>query len=263
MDSVFITKITYSIMFHDKIEVHPFTSKLTKTIMTKITPAIDPLLRSKEPDKNFIFSPLYLNNKPLFGFKKIKLRPEAPYHFEFVYIGNFPEELIGSWSLNILNTRVEVTTLYVKSYMFDKIGLARSDYYFVEFRTPTLLQIPSKDKNRSIYYLFPEPFLIYFSLSRHWNKYAPKHLKVPIFQNPLEVWSDFFITDILLEPVDVVYSGKPFRAFIGKAVFRVGDGLNESVRKLFSYANFVGIGKSRTIGFGRVDIKPWQKSKLK
>ena len=175
---------------------------------------------------------------------------------------DFPEELVGSWNIKILNTEADITTIYVKSFTFDKIGLTPSDFYLANFKTPTLLQIPSGRRDKKIYYLFPEPFLVYFTLVRHWNKYAPNRLKIPFFQNPLEVWSKLFVTDFRLKPVDVIYSEKPFRAFMGKVVFKVEDDLKDIVRKLFSYANFVGIGKSRTIGFGMVDIKPWHKSKL-
>jgi len=260
--NVFITKIVYSVRFRDRIEVPPFTSKVTKAIMIKINPNFEPILKKGEPDKNLIFSLLYLNDKPLFGLKKLKLKKEAPYQFEFVYIGDFPEELVGSWNIKILNTEADITTIYVKSFTFDKIGLTPSDFYLANFKTPTLLQIPSGRRDKKIYYLFPEPFLVYFTLVRHWNKYAPNRLKIPFFQNPLEVWSKLFVTDFRLKPVDVIYSEKPFRAFMGKVVFKVEDDLKDIVRKLFSYANFVGIGKSRTIGFGMVDIKPWHKSKL-
>ena len=111
------------------------------------------------------------------------------------------------------------------------------------------------------YILFPHPFLIFWSLGTHWNTYAPPSLRIrDIWKLSYYAIHALMEVDYDLKPITAVYNGKKGpRAFAGWVIYKfrgVSKRLNQKLLRLLDYANYVGVGKSRSIGFGMTKIKP-------
>lgn len=65
--------------------------------------------------------------------------------------------------------------------------------------------------------------------------------------------------DYSLKPVTVIYDERRRpRGFIGWVIYehrRISPKLSRHLSRLLDYANYVGVGRFRSIGFGVVDVK--------
>jgi len=216
------------------------------------------------------------NGKPIFKFKKtqdfIELKAGKPYEFhvsviEKEFSKSLTYSLIENYNqtpIDILNAKAEITYMNINLKQMEELRLSNSDAYHVEFKTPTILQMPKSLRWRfkgPRYVLFPHPYLMIWSLATHWNTYAPPSLRIH------DVWKlAYYATHALMEvdynikPVTAIYTkGKGPRGFIGWVLYKfrgVSKRLNEQILRLLDYANYMGIGKSRSIGFGMVEAKP-------
>ena len=154
----------------------------------------------------------------------------------------------------------------VKAKSFNEIGLKEADAYKITFKTPTLLQAPKiiKTDQTVRHVLFPSPKLITWSLAMHWNKYAPEHLKIPDIAK-LATYSDYCLVEVdyRLKPTTAIYDErKRPRGFIGWTLYKWKPKgkkqYEQTLLKLLDYANYIGIGRSRSIGFGVVSIRETQ-----
>jgi len=259
-----ITKIFYKVVFSSDVIVPPFTSKVSKTLLLARCPEMEREFKSREPYKKYSISVIFHGEKPIINFKgkgMLRLRAGAPYTFTVSYIGEFPHSIIGAWEADIFGTKAVVQTMHVISQYIDRLMLPKSRYYTVNFITPVLLRIPGGEK--PVYDLCPNPWLIYHSIAAHWNKYAPSQLKIPVKGSDIySIWRKLKLVHHRLKIVDVYYGDKPFRSFIGTATYEISADLLDNVRRLFAYANYVGVGKSRSIGFGQVNIVAGEKQRF-
>ena len=138
----------------------------------------------------------------------------------------------------------------------------------VNFLTPTLLSVPGRGvflRERGIkrrYKLIPD-----LPLALALLVYDLKHIGVPVDTTPMRIfrWAYKAIAelDYSIKPVTVLYTikeGKPAveRGFIGKVVYELLDP-NSKYAEVFyfllAYMEKFGLGKSRSIGFGHVNIR--------
>jgi len=274
--------LTFHFTPEQDVVVPPFTSKVSKTILIRLLGDGSLISGIREPGgllrKPLVVSPVMASGRPLFklqgqgGF--IVLRTGHRYSFEVSAVGSPASEKLLNCLLDklpcdgirLFNAEVSVLGVDVAVRDLSDLCLPEADAYRVEFKTPTILQYPRpwrwwfKDENR--YCLFPHPHLMVWSLARHWNSLAPPGLKVPDIYR-LSCYAHYALVeaDYNLRPVSVVYErdGSGPRAFMGWVLFerRLGNPkLDRHLRVLLDYANYVGVGKSRSIGFGMVEVRP-------
>jgi CRISPR-associated endoribonuclease Cas6 len=200
-------------------------------------------------------------NRPIFKRLNsgiLKLRPNTNYYFELTSLDSkLFEEVISNPYIRTKVYNTDALCELSETKVLEDPEIEDSKVYKIEFKTPTLIQPPrpnfKRKKNR--YLLFPySPYLL-ISLQRHWNKYHNK--KITISQSRALYY--FKEVDYNLRPITVIYEKVKERGFIGWALFtleaRKNSSLRENIRRLLAYANFIGIGKSRAIGFGEVIVK--------
>ena len=274
--------LTFHFTPEQDVVVPPFTSKVSKTILIQLLGDGSLISGIREPGgllrKPLVVSPVMAGGRPLFklqgqgGF--MVLRAGHRYSFAVSAIGSLASEKFLNClldglprdGLKLFNARVSILGVDVVIRDLLELCLPEADAYRMAFRTPTVLQYPRpwrwwfKDENR--YCLFPHPHLIIWSLARHWNSLVPPDMKVPDVHR-LACYASYALveTDYDVRPITVVYErdGTGPRAFVGWVLFehRVGNAkLDRRLRVLLDYANYVGVGKSRSIGFGMVEVRP-------
>jgi len=268
------------------VVVPPFTSKVSKTILIQLLGDGSLLSGLREPGgllrKPLVVSPILAGGSPLFklqgqeGF--IVLRANKRYSFTVSAIGSLASEKLLSClidelpcdGIRLFNTQVCLLGVNVVVRDLSELGLPDAPAYKITFKTPTVLQFPRPWRWRfkaPRYCLFPHPYLIVWSLVRHWNSLAPPSMRLEPLR--LSYYASYALieADFNIRAVTAIYekassdrrrpSGP--RGFIGWVLFEHRKGnekLDRHLRALLDYANYVGIGKSRSIGFGMVSVKP-------
>lgn len=261
--------------------VPPFTSKVSKTILIQLLGDASLLSGLREPGgilrKPLVVSPVLKGGKPLFkvagqdGF--LVLRAGTRYSFKVSAIGEqavgqvlsaLMSRLSDNPDLKLFNTSISILGVDVILRDMAELGLPDAGAYRVVFRTPTMLQFPRPWRwrfKKVRYCLLPHPHLIVWSLARHWNSLAPLSLRLDAWK--LSCYANYALVEVDydLKPVTAIYE-KPAsgpRGFVGWALFEHRKGnekLDRRLRTLLDYANYVGVGKSRSIGFGMVSVEP-------
>jgi len=176
-------------------------------------------------------------------------------------LDDFLQEVISNSTVDftVYNKQLRMELEKVEVSKVDQLTLPDSRLYRIEFLTPTLLQVPRPKfrRLRNRYVLFPYSPLLMASLTSHWNKFMHPAIVRTTGSRALYYFRE---VDYQLEPITVNYDNGSVRGFVGWALFsliaRKGTKLRDMVRTLLGYANFVGVGKSRSIGFGEVEAKP-------
>lgn len=268
------------------IVIPPFSSKVSKILFIRMLGDLaEKLLKGDSHDKvsfkPLILTPIYWVDGERFLFKTesskgldkpLILREKTKYRFYATLASNYDKVLSliqeANFKLEIFNGEVLIEDIYVEIKPFEGFGLRDFNGLIrVEFKTPVLISFPKswiklERKIPARHSLFPIPSFIIHSLAEHWNTYAPEQLKIPN-TSKIRVYSNYSLVeqDYNVKPVTTVYDGKRRpRGFIGWTLYRhrkLNRSLDESLLKLLDYANYVGIGRSRSIGFGVVEVKPY------
>ncbi len=269
-----LVKLRFNVVPAEDIIIPPFSSKVSKTILIRVIPELESLFNEKEAVKPIVTSPIFREGKPLVKYKDGEDKPLAlfsntPYYFETTLIGDLTFKLTDILTnlidrkVEVYNGKIRIADVQVEVKSFDQLSFPSSSYVRFDFLTPILLTLPlSKEKYGYVrHFLFPHPYLMFYSLIMHWNKFAPRE-NIILAPSKLARYGYYTLleADYDIQPKTVIYdsSRKP-RGFVGWAIFerktkkRKYDLL---ISKLLDYANYVGIGRSRTIGFGKVIIKP-------
>nr|WP_241208515.1 CRISPR-associated endoribonuclease Cas6 [Sulfolobus islandicus] len=105
--------------------------------------------------------------------------------------------------------------------------------------------------------LFPYVPLLFYSTVSHWNTYMDKKIVGVTGSKTLYYFRE---VNYRIRPMTAYYGNIPNKGFVGWVVFelsaRKGSKIRENVRRLLDYVNYFGVGKSRNIGFGEVEVKP-------
>ncbi len=250
--------------------IPPFSSKVSRTILLKLSPSL--LSSDKGFAKPYRVTPLFRGSRPLVkytdgGKEHLKLYPGVDYYFEYTGIGKRAgvEVLTKEHELELFGSRFTITGIEFKKVGFDSIRMPEAEYYKITFLTPVLLSLPySREKYGHVrHMLFPHTFLMFHSLIRHWNIYAPRRLVYPD-QNALARYAYYNLpeVDFQIKPRTAIYDEKKRpRGFTGWIVLRriKGKGVKDTrILNLLDYANYVGIGRSKSIGFGLVRVRPME-----
>lgn len=277
-------KILTSLKFYFKPEsdviIPPYSSKLSRSIVLKIleeyklTNLVN-RIRKPEARKPYIFTVVFQGDKPLYksassNLKFLMLKSNKVYWFKFVAVGGEEvreiikaltfKECVDVYGTGFCVVGIEAEVIDFKEINFD----GSSKYIHMKFITPALLQLPRPKKLREKiglrHSLFPIPSLIIYSLAKHWNSNAPENIKIPNIIKLAKI-SDYILTEVdhYIKPETVIYDEKRKpRGFVGWVLYKLNKKVSEKsyeiIMKLLKYANYVGIGRSRTIGFGTTQI---------
>ena len=228
------------------------------------------MLYGKGSVKPYRITPIFRGSRPLVKYtdgqkEPLKLYPDTEYYFEYTAIGKKMEieRFMKDTEVELFNAKFMITGMEFKKLGFDAIKAQESEYYRITFLTPVLLTLPrSKEKYGHVrHMLFPHIFLMFHSLIRHWNVYAPRKLIYPD-QNALARYAYYNLPEVnyYVKPRTTIYDEKRRpRGFTGWVVVRriKGRGIKDlRILNLLEYANYIGLGRSRSIGFGLVRVKP-------
>ena len=257
-----IVKATYVLRTKEEMVVQPFSSKISRTAVLSFSNTYKSAISSTEPLKPFRVTALHVGKKPLYSRGFVTLYKDKEYRFSVTsLLDDFLQEVISNSTVDftVYNKQLRMELEKVEVSKVDQLTLPDSRLYRIEFLTPTLLQVPRPKfrRLRNRYVLFPYSPLLMASLTSHWNKFMHPAIVRTTGSRALYYFRE---VDYQLEPITVNYDNGSVRGFVGWALFsliaRKGTKLRDMVRTLLGYANFVGVGKSRSIGFGEVEAKP-------
>ncbi len=268
----------YRIAFYplNDIIVPVFSSRLSFTLFTKFlsekwVKRLKELHESKTPMKPYRFSPIFAGNRALFKNSRDRipvLHGGRRYWFKVTLIGLEPDfSLIDK--VRVFGSEIIVDEVEVSSRSFKDLTMGgRINEFKIYFRSPTLLSpklcLPPRvrvETQYKVYRLYPQPCLWVRSLILYWNKYAPSDLR---FRNGYRFsrLADIYLMETSHEigHVTAYYSKNKelieHRGFTGWIKYSVIDReFSARLTPLLRLAELVGIGKSRSIGFGYVDIE--------
>ncbi len=251
--------------------IPPFSSKVSKLILHRISKLYVKLSKSAKPLKPVSVSPLLYNGNTLVKLKDdsglLTLSEGCHYYFScgMILDENFPfDDLVSLESStidNVFGASAILKELRIEVRGFDSFGLGKPLAIKLRFLSPTLLQLPTFGRfRRGCLVFFPIPSLIVGSLAEHWNNNCDKALfiKSPTY---LSIYSNYVLiaADFNIRPVTVVYDEKRLvRGFIGWVFYDLRKCRNtksfKRIMALLDYARYVGVGKSRAAGFGYVNL---------
>ncbi|WP_235185634.1 CRISPR-associated endoribonuclease Cas6 [Candidatus Acidianus copahuensis] len=257
--------ITYSFVPSHEVIVQPFSSKFSRTALLSFSQTYSKHIENPEEGKPFRVTAIKKEGKPLYSRKGrfVTLRANEKYTFNVTSLDNdFMQEAISnpSFSFEIYNEKFSVELEKMEIYDEERITALIPDDRLIriDFLTPTLLQPPrpsfKRKKNR--YVIFPYVPLLMSSIVSHWNKNMERKIT-----NVLGLRTLYYLkeVDYRLFPITVKYDKGFVRGFTGWCLFSLEAKRNSKLRNniltLLSYANFVGVGKSRAIGFGEIRVR--------
>ncbi|GIU72555.1 MAG: hypothetical protein KatS3mg003_2034 [Candidatus Nitrosocaldaceae archaeon] len=245
----------------DDIIIPPFSSKISRSIVIKALGDISFNYKYKP----YVITPIFRNDKPLiksiYNNSHIRLFKDKDYHFYFTALDvGLVTKVIENSSIYLYNTEFNITDYELEVKTFGSL-MIDSDKINIRFITPLLLQLPTKWSGikRSRNFLLPVPSLMLWSIANHWNNFAPEELKIENCKR-LVVFSNYSMLefDYRLRPLTVVYDDKRTpTGIIGWIKFSINsndDKYKNYLKRLLAYANYFGLGRSRAIGFGMVNV---------
>ncbi|HEY0753930.1 MAG TPA: CRISPR-associated endoribonuclease Cas6 [Ktedonobacteraceae bacterium] len=104
--------------------------------------------------------------------------------------------------------------------------------------------------------LFPEPQLVWDSLLRTWNRYAPSILQIDKLALREFVAQQVMISEYQLETSSVTYTEVIQKGFQGTCTYQLKDSQHfaSQVAALAAFARYSGIGSKTTRGMGQVRL---------
>ena len=257
--------------------IPPYSSKLSRSIILKIlekeglTSIVD-RIRKPMTHKPYVFTVVFHGNKPLYRTeeekekKPLMLKGRRVYWFKFTIIeGVEAHKVVGAVAsrsnVEVYSTKFSIVGIEAETVDFRKVGFEENpEQLHVKFITPVLLQIPRPRRLRGKvgvrHILFPIPSLIIYSLAKHWNSNAPEEMKIPNIVKLAKI-SNYIMVEVdhQIKPETVIYDEKRRpRGFTGWTLYKLNRKVSEkhykTILKLLKYANYIGVGRSRTIGFG-------------
>jgi len=266
-----VVKLHIGFTVNRRVVVPPFSSKVSKLILHKLSKLYTRLSSSATPPKPVSVSPLIHDGRTLIKLrsetKLLTLSENSIYYFScgMILDENFPfEDLVSleSYSIdNVFGAVAVLNEMRIEIRRFDSFGFEKPKAIRLSFLSPTLLQLPSFGRfRRGRYVFFPIPSLIIGSLAEHWNNNCEKELFIKSPQY-LSVYSNYVLmeTDFRIRPVTVIYDEKRLvRGFMGWVFYDLRKCRNtksfKRIMALLDYAQYVGVGKSRATGFGQVSV---------
>ncbi|MEM4310218.1 MAG: CRISPR-associated endoribonuclease Cas6 [Candidatus Nitrosocaldus sp.] len=255
--------------------IPPFSSKISRSIIIKMI-GEDNLIFTDDKYKPYTFSPVLVEGKPLIRSMEVdgddvfnpttnlKLYKGKEYSFLITTIGHYMVTSIinSTKEINLFDSIFSITSMEFTLTTFNNL-MFNDDEFIMRLLTPALLQLPKKwgDRKRDGNFLFPVPSLLLWSPAQHWNRYAPDDLKIESCKR-LAVYSNFSMLemDYNLRPTTVIYNevSRP-KGITGWVRWHIDDFDKEmaiQLRRILAYTQYMGVGRSRSIGFGMVELIP-------
>ncbi|HWS83327.1 MAG TPA: CRISPR system precrRNA processing endoribonuclease RAMP protein Cas6 [Ktedonobacteraceae bacterium] len=125
---------------------------------------------------------------------------------------------------------------------------AASDYITVRFASPTAFSLGDRR-----FGLFPEPRLVWDSLMRSWNLYAPEVLRLDKVELRAFVGKQVVVEDYHLQTETRRFPTYSQKGFVGTCTYhvKVKDSYAPQVAALAEFARYSGIGYKTTMGMGQ------------
>jgi CRISPR-associated endoribonuclease Cas6 len=122
----------------------------------------------------------------------------------------------------------------------------------LSFTSPTAFNISGK-----FFALFPEPPLVWESLVRSWNSYAPDPLKIEKQALQDMLWHKVIVTACDLSTHTLHYPKYMQKGFAGTCTYALlEDGARAAqLARLAAFARFAGVGYKTTMGMGQVRME--------
>jgi CRISPR-associated endoribonuclease Cas6 len=252
--------------------IPPFSAKVSKLIMHKLSPLYKEVMGSNSPFKPVAITPLMHNGRALIKMHEDKgnltLRAGEHYCFRATIIVEESVEPSSIFSFEqqrvdgIFKASILLDSIMLDVKDFANLTLGRPSRLKIDFISPVLLQLPSYGRfMHGRHLLFPLPSIIVRSLLDHWNANCGPDdvIRRGMY---LQVYSNYALmeADFNIKPVTAYYDDvrKP-RGFIGWVVYEVrarrrGRNAYNDLMRLLDYARYVGIGRSRATGFGQIEL---------
>lgn len=260
--------------------IPPYSSKLSRSIVLKILEennlvSLVDKIRKPMTHKPYVFTVVFRGDKPLYkveggSVEPLTLRRNSIYWFRFVILGNgeaykVVEALANRSYVEIYGVKLHVVSVEAEVVDFKELCFkSKPEQIHFKFLTPVLLQIPRprrlREKIGLRHILFPIPSLITYSIAKHWNNNAPENLKIPNIAKLAKISNYILVeVDYNVKPETAIYDEKRRpRGFTGWTLYKVNSKVSikhlKTLLKLLKYANYTGIGRSRTVGFGTTQI---------
>jgi len=252
----------------------PFTSKVTRTAFAALTG-----LPPESPEKRAAsFSLLFREGKPLYR----ELEPRGRGEPRAVELSAMAGERLEcrcsllspeppplprpSARFKFGAAEMEAAVEHVEVARASEVALDLPRKFVVRFLTPTLLPVPGRGPLlkelgvRRRYKLLPDLPLALALLAHDLR------LRGVLDANPRRVrkWAELALAEVdyRVRPVTALYTvkdGKPAveRGFVGYVSYELLDPSGrELLSKLLGFAQRFGLGKSRSIGFGHIEVAP-------
>jgi CRISPR-associated endoribonuclease Cas6 len=119
----------------------------------------------------------------------------------------------------------------------------------MHFSSPTAFSL-----NKRQFGLYPEPILVWGSLVRDWNSYAPDDMKMDKQLIHAAVREHIAVTACMLHTEFLHFSGYVQKGFVGHCSYHVSadEPLAAQLTTLASFALYSGVGSKTTMGMGQV-----------
>ncbi len=267
-----IVKIKIRFTVDRDIVIPPYSSKTGRSIMIIMLGKDNPIF-TYGMYKPYVVSPIFINDKPLI--RKIEgeevldpsnnlmLNRNKEYSFYLTVIGHdIIPSIINNREIKLFDSNFSIVGIDFTLTTFNNLMFTSNDF-IMRFITPALLQLPKKwgNKKRAGNFLFPVPSLMLWSIMQHWNRYAPNDLKIDSCKR-LAVYSNFSMIemDYNIKPITVVYNkvNRP-KGITGWVRWHIDDSdgmLTTQLKRILAYAQYMGVGRSRSIGFGIIELIP-------
>ncbi|MGC9104985.1 MAG: CRISPR system precrRNA processing endoribonuclease RAMP protein Cas6 [Thermoprotei archaeon] len=288
MPMLFAAKYRVRPLLRDGEEVRvlpPISSKLFKNVVEKERHPFAALLSSKEQYKPVQVTPVKVGNDYLIAGLKGKLsamRAGEEGEIRVSLVGDFEfddfDALTGDHHTDYGPFRFDLVDLTVLDP--EELVWSGVDTFTIRFETPTLLSsklmIPPplseklKGRVKPFYKLVPQPSLIFSSAVRLWNS-LPIDPKLKIVRGD-ESWTPYLIgreadytfaeVGYEIRPVTVNLGrdergrAREARGFMGRVKYKViyRKGYERDFSRLLPFIKLMGLGKSRGLGLGVVDV---------
>lgn len=255
---------------HDAV-VEPFTSWAVKQLVYTAEGGgpFSAVLAARAPHKPIKVSVLFDDGGRALWSRGL-LEGGRQYRFHLAYLGcrgapgldaflRLVDRLAGRFQL-YGRFPVAVEPLAVRTVEPASLGAGlEGEYLRLDFHTPTLLQYPRHPAvplEESVHTLYPNPLFLTANLVEKWNacRLGPR------LRRRTAIYALYELREAShgIRPATARVGKVAVRGFLGWIVYRIkaAHSRDRRYRALLDFANYAGVGRSTTVGFGHVAVTP-------
>ncbi len=289
----YLVEVVYALTFHRDSILPPFTSRTMRSVMFKspCLRGVADLYSSTRSIKPVTIRVLRSSSGPLYKLKKggRELKPymvksgDTLYGAISFYKRNFDEQIYDALScsgaVDIEYAKLHLEVVEANVYSMENLSLGIESSFRIDFITPLIITTKTMTppsirntrvgkvikKSKQAYRLFPTPGYILSQAMRQW-------LSIVHGIDPNNSWYPYSIgrlgdllmveVDYNVNPVTALYgrSSKGLilvRGFRGYTIYTILNRIiTGAVDRLLAFSSIIGLGKSRSIGFGEIRVRP-------